>query len=195
MARHPGLSVAGPKGDTGATGPKGDAGAQGIQGPSGATGLTGATGATGPAGATGATGSAGSAGATGSTGAQGPAGFGTVAPSVSARTIGSAGFQPNATKATLVSYSIKTSVTNPLIAGSSTAVVRLLSDASATPATERVTVAAESSVALAVAIAITTSNTATLTYLVPAGHYVRLVETKTGTSSTSIISQTEVVLG
>lgn len=117
-----------------------------------------------------------------------------VTPSTSTRAIGTA-FQPSATKATLCSYSVKTQVTNPLIAGASTATVTLLSDANNPPTTERGRVAAESSVGVAVAIAITTSNTAPLTYIVPAGHYVRLVSTTTGTATTSIISQVEEALG
>lgn len=117
-----------------------------------------------------------------------------VTPSTPSRAIGTA-FQPSATKAVKCSYSVKTQVTNPLIAGSSTAMVTLLSDAANPPTTERCRVAAESSVALAVAIAITTSNTAPLDYIVPAGHYVKLVSTVTGTAATSIISQTEEALG
>lgn len=151
-------------------------------------GPPGADGATGPAGANGTNGT------NGGTGATGPAGLGTVTPSTPTRVIGTA-FQPSATKAVAVSYSARTQVTNPLLAGSSTAMVTLLSDASNPPTTERCRVAAESSVALAVAIAITTSNTAPLSYIVPPSHYVRLVSSTTGTASTSIISQVEEALG
>lgn len=133
-------------------------------------------------------------GDTGAPGGTGPAGLGTVTPSTPTRTLGTA-FQPNATKAVKCSYSIRTQVTNPLLAGSSTAMVQLLSDANNPPTTERCRVAAESSVALAVAIAITTSNTAPLDYICPPGHYVRLVSSVTGTAATSIISQTEETLG
>jgi hypothetical protein len=104
-------------------------------------------------------------------------------------------FQPSATRATLVSYSARTQVTNPLIAGTSTAMITLLSDASNPPTTERCRVAAESNVGITVTLALTTSNTAPLTYIVPAGHYVRLVSTVTGTGATSIISQCEEALG
>lgn len=174
--------LTGPKGDTGATGAKGDTGATGPQGPQGIKGDTGATGPTGPTGATGAT------------GPQGPAGLGTVTPSTPTRALGTA-FQPNATKATLVSYSARTQVTNPLLVGTSTATVTLLSDANNPPTTERCRVTAESAVGVTVTLALTTSNTAPLTYIVPAGHYVRLVSTVTGTGQTSLISQTEEALG
>lgn len=151
----------------------------------------------GPAGKDGAAGKDGingANGAAGAPGATGPAGLGTVAPATMARVLGTA-FQPSATKATLVSYSIKTQVTNPLVAGNSTAAVALMSDAVNPPTTERARVEAGSSVGLAVTIALTTSNTAPLTYLVPTGHWVRLVSTTAGTGTTSIVSQSEEVLG
>lgn len=116
-----------------------------------------------------------------------------VAPSTPTRVLGTT-FQPNANKATLVSYSIKTSVTNPLVAGTSTATVVLLCDASNPPTTERGRVEASSSVGLAVSIALTTTNTAPLSHVVPAGHYVRLVSTVSGTGSNTIISQVEETL-
>lgn len=153
-----------------------------------------AEGTAGPQGPIGATGSTGSIGATGPTGSTGPAGLGTVTPSTPARVLGTT-FQPSATKAVLCSYSVRTQVTNPLLAGASTALVTLLSDSASPPTTERCRVNAESSVALAVAIAITTANTAPLSYLVPIGHNVRLVSTVTGTGATSIVSQTEEALG
>lgn len=145
-------------------------------------------------GAAGRDGTNGTNGTNGKDGATGPAGLGTVAPATPIRVLGTA-FQPSATKAVLVSYSARTVVTNPLLAGASTASVVLLSDASNPPATERCRVAADSSVGIAVSIALTTSNTAALTYLVPAGHYVRLVSTITGAGTTAIISQTEEALG
>jgi len=117
-----------------------------------------------------------------------------VTPIVSTRPLNTT-FQPSATKATFVSYTVKTTVTNPLIAGNSTAVCQLLSDAAATPTTERCRVEAGSAVGLAVTIALTTYNTASLTYLVPAGHNVKLVSSTTGTGAVAIVSQTEVALG
>lgn len=145
-------------------------------------------------GITGDTGETGPTGATGGVGPTGPAGLGTVTPSTPARVLGTA-FQPSATKAVLCSYSVKTQVTNPLLAGSSTATVTLLSDAVNPPTTERCRTEAVSSVALAVAVAITTSNTTPLSYICPPTHYVRLVSSTAGTASTSIITQTEETLG
>jgi hypothetical protein len=188
MLRSLGLGQRGP---TGATGPTGAAST--VPGPKGDTGATGPVstvpGPQGPKGDTGATGAASTV-----PGPLGPAGFSTVTPSTPTRVLGTA-FQPHATKAVLTSYSAKTQVTNPLLAGASTATVTLLSDAANPPTTERARVEAVSSVGLAVSLALTTANTAPLTYLVPAGHYVRLVSTVTGTGSTAIVSQVEEVLG
>lgn len=116
-----------------------------------------------------------------------------VAPTVTTRALG-ATFQPNPFKAVFVSYSVKTSVTNPAIAGTSSATVTLVSDAASTPTTERGRVEATSGVGVSVTLALTTSNTAALTYVVPAGHYVRLNSTTSGTGTTAIVSQVEEVL-
>lgn len=159
-----------------------------------AGGTAGKDGTNGTNGVDGTNGLNGTNGKDGKDGATGPAGLGAVVPATPIRVLGTP-FQPSATKAVLVSYSVRTVVTNPLLAGTSTASVVLLSDANNPPTTERCRVAADSSVGLAVSIALTTSNTAALTYLVPAGHYVRLVSTVTGTGMTAIISQTEEALG
>jgi len=209
---------AGPKGDPGATGAqgiqgstgaKGDVGVQGATGPAGVKGDTGAAGAVGPTGATGAqgakgdtgaqgvagpTGATGATGPQGATGATGPAGLGTVTPSTPTRAIGTA-FQPSATKAVECSYAVKAQVTNPLLAGTSSTTVRLLSDASNPPTTVRDVVEATSGVGVSVTLALTTSNTAALRYIVPAGHYVMLQQTIAGTGAASIVAQTEEVLG
>jgi Collagen triple helix repeat (20 copies) len=182
------------KGDTGSTGATGAQGPKGDTGATGAQGVAGPIGATGPQGATGSTGATGPQGATGATGAQGPAGFGTVTPSTPTRAIGTA-FQPHATKAVECSYSIKTQVTNPLVLGTSITTVKLLSDASNPPTTVRDTVEATSGVGASVTIALTTSNTAALRYIVPPGHYVLLQQTTSGTGAASIVAQTEEVLG
>lgn len=136
----------------------------------------------------------GATGNTGSAGAQGPAGFGTIAPSISSRVIGTA-FRPSTTNAVRVSYTVRTQVTNPLLIGTSTASVVLYSDANTTPTTERARVEASSGVGVTVTISLTTANTATLSYIVPAGHYVLLSSNVTGTGATSIVSQVEEVLG
>lgn len=172
MVRTSGIISRGPKGDPGAAstvpGPKGDPGAAStVAGPKGDPGVKGDTGPAGPA---------------------------SVTPSTTTRTLGTV-FQLHATKPVFVSYSVKTQVTNPLLAGASTATVVLLSDANNPPTTERARDEAVSSVGLAVSLALTTSNTAPLAYIVPAGHFVRLVSTVVGTGSTSIVSQVEEVLG
>ncbi|WP_208402885.1 hypothetical protein [Sphingomonas japonica] len=82
-----------------------------------------------------------------------------------------------------------------MLIGTSTATVTLLSDASNPPTTERARVEATSGVGLTVSIALTASNVAPLTYIVPAGHYVRLVSTTSGTATTAIVSQVEETLG
>lgn len=193
----PGYGPRGPRGDKG---DKGDTGAAStVVGPKGDKGDTGAASTVaGPKGDKGDTGAAstvaGPKGDKGDTGATGPAGLGTVTPSTPTRVIGTA-FQPSATKAVLCTYSVKTQVTNPLLIGTSTATVQLLSDVSNPPTTERGRVEATSGVGLTVSVALTTSNTAPLDYLVPPGHYVLLKQTIAGTGQASIVSQTETALG
>lgn len=179
------------------SGAEGTPGKDGVNGKDGAAGLPGKDGTNGTNGAAGLPGKDGLNGANGTNGtngAAGPAGPALATPAVSTRTLGVA-FQPHATKPVFVSYSVKTQVTNPLLAGASTATVTLLSDAANPPTTERARDEASSSVGLAVSVALTTSNTAPLTYIVPAGHYVKLVSTVVGTGSTAIASQVEEVLG
>ena len=180
-------TVPGPQGPQGPAGPAGAASTvPGPQGPAGPTGpASTVAGPQGPAGATGGVGPA---------GPQGPAGPASVTPSVPTRVLGTA-FQPHATKPVRVCYTVKTQVTNPLVAGASVATVTLLSDAANPPTTERARTEADSSVGLAVSIALTTFNTTPLTYIVPPSHWVRLVATGTGTFTNSIVSQVEEVLG
>lgn len=211
----------GPMGPTGATGEKGETGIQGIPGPRGDTGLQGPIGQTGPRGETGSigakgeigvtgpkgdkgdkgdtgdvgpTGATGPTGAKGDTGTTGPAGLGTVTPSTPARALGTA-FRPSTTKATLCTYSVQVQAATPLLAGSATATVELLSDANATPTTVRARASVGQQVGLSVSIAITDSNVIPLSYIVPAGHYVLLKSTTAGTASTSIVAQVEEALG
>lgn len=190
-------------------GPKGDKGDQGTTGTNGTNGTNGnaATVSVGTT-TTGAAGTSASVTNSGTTstavlqftiprgdqGATGPAGLGTVTPSTPTRTLNS-NFTPNATKAVFCSYTIKTTVTNPLLIGTSTATVSLLSDTAATPTTVRAQAGAESGVGITVTIALTTSNISTVSYIVPAGHNVRLASATTGTGSVSIVAQTEEVLG
>lgn len=104
-------------------------------------------------------------------------------------------FQPHATKWVKVCYSVKVQVTNPLLVGTSTGTVKLLSDASNPPTTERARAESTSGVGVTVTLALTTSNTIELTYIVPPGHYVRLDSTGAGTFTNSIVSQVEEVIG
>lgn len=206
------IGLTGPQGPQGVAGPagpkgdKGDTGATGLTGSTGATGATGAVGPQGPKGDTGAqgpsgpTGAKGDTGATGATGPQGPigetgpAGLGTVTPSTPTRVMGTA-FRPSTTKATLCTYSVQVSAATPLLAGSATATVELISDANATPTTVRARASVGQQVGISVSVAITDSNVIPLSYIVPAGHYVLLKSTTTGTASTSIVAQTEEALG
>lgn len=148
----------------------------------------------GATGATGATGPQGSVGATGSTGADGPAGLGTVTPSTPSRSL-NATFTPNASKAVMACYSVNISVTNPLLAGNSSATVNLVSDTASTPTTVRAVAAATSSVGLTVTVQITQQQTTPLCYIVPANHNVRLNSSTSGTASVTIVAQTEESLG
>lgn len=140
------------------------------------------------------TGPQGPAGPTGATGSQGPAGFSTVTPSTPTRTIGTA-FQPSTTNAALCLYSIQIACTASLIGGQA-GQVQLLSDASNPPTTIRATIANQNTSGLTIGLTVVNNQTAMLTYLVPSGHYVKLVSTNTtGTPSYSMVSQTEEVLG
>lgn len=100
-----------------------------------------------------------------------------------------ANFQPSATKATWVSYSISISCAMTL-GGGQTSTVELRSDTSATPTTVRATAANGNSGTLIVGVAITNAQTLPLSHLVPAGHNVRLVSS--GSCTVSLVSQTEV---
>lgn len=114
----------------------------------------------------------------------------TVSASTPSRTLNS-NFQPSTTKATFVSYSVNISCTANL-SGGQTSTVELRSDASATPSTVRGTAANSNSVALAIALTVVNSQTTSLGFVVPAGHYVRV--NSTGTCTASLVSQTEVAL-
>lgn len=104
-------------------------------------------------------------------------------------------WRPSTTKAVLVVATVKVSSTNPLDVGSSTSIVQLLSDAANPPTTERGRVDSESSVGGVVGFAITAANTAQLCYLVPAGHYVLLTASGTGTHGETLVSVSEIAIG
>lgn len=101
-------------------------------------------------------------------------------------------FTVSSTKMAFVTYSVTCSATNPLLAGSSTANAFL--EYSINSGANWVTVSqqsATSSVALAVAVAITQAQTAPISGWVPANALVRLRTTTTGTATVTYISGQE----
>lgn len=119
----------------------------------------------------------------------------TVASATPARTLNSAGFQPSTTKAVWVTYSVRITCSASL-SGNQDGKVELMCDANATPTTVRATVQNRNSVAIAIALTIVNEQTAQLSYLVPAGHYVRLISTQTtGSPTITLINQAEVTIG
>lgn len=123
-----------------------------------------------------------------------PAGSLTVTPSTPTRTLGTA-FQPSTTKPVLCIYSIQIACTASLTGGQA-GQVQLLSDASNPPTTVRATIANQNTSALTIGLTVVNNQTATLPYLVPVGHYVKLVSTNTtGTPTYTMVSQTEEALG
>lgn len=117
------------------------------------------------------------------------------AASTPSRTLNSAGFQPSTTKLVLVSYSVRITCTASL-SGGQDGKIELMSDANATPTTVRAVAQNRNSVSLAIALTAINEQTAQLSALVPAGHYVRLISTQTtGAPTFAIVSQSEVVVG
>lgn len=101
-------------------------------------------------------------------------------------------FTISATKFYWVSYSVLCTVTNPLLAGSSTASAFLeYSTNGGSSWNTPVQIGNSSAVGVAVAIAITNGQTVTLTGAIPANGLVRIRTTTTGTASVSIPSQQE----
>ena len=108
-----------------------------------------------------------------------------------ARTLNS-NYTVSTTKNTFVSYAISLSVTNPLLAGASTASVFLEYSTNGGSSWLLVNQAVNtSSVALAVAIAITNVQTSTLAGYIPANALVRLRTTTSGTASVSYMGGQE----
>lgn len=102
-------------------------------------------------------------------------------------------FTPNATKPTFVSYTIRF-VVNGTDAASKTGTVELRSDTAATPTTVRCAVALTNAITtLLGAITVGLTQDATLTYVVPPGHNVKLVSS--GSATISISQQSEVTIG
>jgi hypothetical protein len=114
-------------------------------------------------------------------------------PANNSRTLGTV-FQPSATRPTLVVFSVRVVSAITLTTGAAGR-VELLSDSSATPTTVRARVAGGITGALVVGASLTDTAEGTLTWLVPAGDYVKLASTnETGTPTYSITAQYEIVL-
>jgi len=102
-------------------------------------------------------------------------------------------FTISSTKQAVVSYTLTVTVTNPLLAGSSTANVFL--EYSTNGGTTWLLPSQNgnlSSVALAVAVAITSGQTSTVNGIIPANALVRLRTTTTGTASVTYVTGTEI---
>lgn len=117
----------------------------------------------------------------------------TFTPANNSRTLGSA-FQPSATRPTLVSFSVRV-VSALTLAGGAAGRIELRSDSAATPTTVRGRVAGGATGTVVVGISLTDTSEGTLTYLVPAGHFVVLQGVnETATPTYSITAQYETVL-
>lgn len=185
--------AAGTAGSAGSIGPTGSTGSTGGTGPTGATGSTGTAGPTGigitgPTGSTGATGGTGGTGGTGATGATGLADVSAV--NTPSRTLNSAGYQVHATKASMVSYTFNISTTLTAI-GTVTGYVELRSDSNTTPTTVRCKTGKLFNIGLGVSISETHENQVQLSYVVPSGHYVRLITS--GSATITLTHQTETI--
>lgn len=200
---------------TGETGPKGDKGEQGIKGdagdigPQGLQGPKGDPGDAGPQGLQGIQGPQGVQGPKGDTGDAGPSGLlsaslplvydsinksisinsPTYTPSTPNRALNVV-FTPSATKAVWVCYSISITAVASL-SSNQVGTVQLLSDNLANPTTVRDIVSSGINLTLGISVGFTVSQTASLKYLVPPGHKVRLVSSTTGNPTISIVSQVE----
>lgn len=181
-------------GATGSTGPSGPAGPTGSQGPQGVKGDIGTTGPAGPKGDSGVIGSQGPqgpVGATGPQGAQGPAVVLNYTPSTPSRALGTT-FQPSATNAAMLFYSVAFNCTLSLT-GTQTSTVDLLSDTASPPTTVRGRVVAGLGGALTIGLNIASPDTKMLVYLAPPGHNVRLVSSGT-CASVTLVAQSEVAI-
>lgn len=116
------------------------------------------------------------------------------AASTPSRTLNSSGYQISASKPAYACYTIGSSCTTSLVAGSCSASVELRSDSNSTPTTVRGKTSIGLSGTLVVTLVLTNAQEVPVCYLVPPGHYVRLVSSTSGTASVSISQQSEVVL-
>jgi hypothetical protein len=139
------------------------------------------------------TGPQGPAGPTGATGATGEAGLPNIT-SVNTspgRTLNSVGYQPHATRPTVVMYSVRFLAILSL-GGDDIGTLELRSDSGATPTTVVVKAEARHALGVGVGVGSTVDLTIPVVYLVPPGHYVRLVSS--GDATVNLVSQTEIVL-
>lgn len=148
---------------------KGDSGEQGALGPQGTTGPTGATGPAGPAGV-----------------------VNVVSVSTPVRVFGTP-FQPHGTRPVQCTYSIQQACTVTL-GGDIETTVDLRSDAANPPTVVRARAKLRSALGLGVGVGQTTEHIVSLTYMVPAGHWVNLVATTEAGSTAAISAQCEEVL-
>ncbi len=204
----------GPAGPTGAQGPKGD---KGDTGATGATGPTGAMGLTGPAGATGATGAQGPAGTNATTtsvattsanGLESAAdktkldGYSTyVAPVISTgvsralvTTTASTGFQVSSTRMATVHYSVSISTTATIGGGSTGSVFLETSATNSTNPSDWITLGTVTNgqtISLAVVLQSVQASTQELSGEIPAGNYVRLRDSGSGTVTFAYVNGEE----
>lgn len=111
-------------------------------------------------------------------------------PSTPARTLNTV-FTPSATNAVMVFYTVSISCSMTLTSGQ-TGAVELRSDTNPTPTTVRARVSNTNSGTLTIGLALVNAQEAELSYLVPAGHNIKLVSS--GTATIAITSQSEVLI-
>lgn len=117
----------------------------------------------------------------------------TFTPADNSRTLNSA-FQPSSTRPTLVGFSVRVS-SAVTVSGGQAGRIELRSDASNPPTTVRGRVAGGITGTVVVGISLTDVSEGQLTYLVPAGHYVKLVTVdETSTPTYSLNAQYEATL-
>lgn len=102
-------------------------------------------------------------------------------------------FQPHATRPTVCIYSFQLHTVLTAL-GVSSAGVELRSDANPTPTTSRVSIMHQIAIGIGLFIDHQSDGIYNLTHVVPAGHYVRLVPSVSGSGTITSISQTEIVL-
>lgn len=120
-------------------------------------------------------------------------GLAPVSPSTPSRSIGSA-FQPSTTQPTYVSYALRV-VSSITLSGGQAGRIELRSDSSNPPSTVRGRVAGGATGTVVVGVSMSDTAEGTISYIVPAGHYVLLQSVnETGTPTYSINSQVEIPL-